>query len=110
MRHRFVSKIIESFWRKWQVMYFPTLVTQQKWHDRKCNVQVGDIVLIQDSGMIKGRWKLGRVTSAVPSTRDGCVRTVEIQYKAPDAPNLVTITRPVQRICVILPVSETASI
>ena len=110
MRHRFVSKIIESFWRKWQVMYFPTLVTQQKWHDKKRNVQVGDIVLIQDSGMIKGRWKLGRVTAAVPSTRDGCVRTVEIQYKAPDAPNLVTITRPVQRICVILPVSETADI
>ena len=105
-RHRFVSKITESFWRKWQEMYFPTLVIQQKWHAKKRNVKVGDIVLVQDSGMIKGKWKLGKVIKADPSTRDGCVRTVDIQYKALDAPNMVTITRPVQRICIILPVEE----
>ena len=61
---------------------------------------------MQDSGMIKGKWRLGKVVKAEPSLRDGLVRTVDIQYKNPDAKSFVTITRPVQRIVVILPIDE----
>ena len=78
----------------------------QKWHTKRRNVQVGDVVLVQDSGMIKGKWKLGRIVRAEPSARDGCVRSVDIQYKNPDATSFITISRPVQRIVVILPVDE----
>ena len=67
---------------------------------------IGDIVMVQDSGMIKGKWKLGKIVEANPSSRDGCVRSVDIQYKNPDAKSFITITRPVQRIVVILPVEE----
>jgi len=56
--------------------------------------------------MIKGKWKLGRIVRAEPSARDGCVRSVDIQYKNPDATSFITISRPVQRIVVILPVEE----
>ena len=67
------------------------------------NVQVGDIVLLQDSGMIKGKWKLGKVVRADQSMRDGYVRTVGIQYKNAESTSFITISRPVQRIVVILP-------
>ena len=66
-------------------------------------MHVGDIVLVQNSGMIEGKWKLGKVVRAGPSLRDGYVRTVDIQYKNPESTSFITISRPVQRIVVILP-------
>jgi hypothetical protein len=107
-RHRFISKLTESFWKKWNEIYFPSLVIHQKWHTKQRNMKVGDIVMIQDSGMIKGKWKLGRIVKSEPSTRDGLVRTVDIQYKNPESNTFITISRPVQRLVVILPVEEDA--
>lgn len=75
---------------------------------------VNDIVLIQDSNQIRGRWKLGRVAAADPG-KDGKVRKVDVQYKNP-APNekvgiykgrgYVTIERPVQRLIVLVPARD----
>ena len=44
-------------------------------------MKTGDVVVIQDTNQIRGKWKLGIVTEAVPSLRDGFVRNVEIKYK-----------------------------
>ena len=106
LRHKFISKLTESFWRKWNAVYFPSLLIHPKWHTKHRNIKVGDIVMIQDSGMIKGRWKIGKVVKSEPSTRDGSVRTVDIQYKNPESNTFVTISRPVQRLVVILPVEQ----
>ena len=104
VRHRFVSKLTDAFWAKWTEVYFPSLIVQQKWHTRCRNVKAGDVVLVQDSGMIKGKWRLGKISKAEASLRDGLVRTVDIQYKNPGAKSFITITRPVQRIVVIVPI------
>jgi len=106
IRHRFVQKITDAFWRKWTEEFFPSLIVQQKWHTRYRNVKVGDVVLIQETGMIKGKWRMGKVNKADPSPRDGFVRKVNIQYKNPGAKSFTTINRPVQRIVVIVPVDE----
>jgi len=106
VRHRFVQKITEAFWCKWTEEFFPSLIVQQKWHTQHRNVKVGDVVLVQDSGMIKGKWRLGKVIKADASPRDGFVRKVDIQYKNPDAKSFITITRAVQRIVVIVPIDE----
>lgn len=42
--------------------YFPTLIVRQKWHAERRNMKPGDIVIVQDSSPIRGRWRLAQVT------------------------------------------------
>ena len=67
---------------------------------------VGDIVMIQDSGKIKGKWRLGKVVKADPSSRDGLVRQVEIMYKNPESRSFIKVIRAVQRVVVISPIDH----
>lgn len=110
-RFYFIQNVVDAFWSRWTRDYFPSLLVRQKWHTCKRDVMVGDIVLIQDSNQIRGKWKLGRVIAANPG-KDGKIRKVTIQYKNP-APNekvgiykgrgYSTIERPVQRLIVLVP-------
>ena len=43
-------------------------------------MMVDDIVIVQNSNQILGKWKLARVSKIFPSD-DGRVRRVEIEYK-----------------------------
>jgi len=106
VRYRFVQLVINSFWKRWTQDFFPQLLIQQKWHTSHRNVKVGDVVLIQDSNLIRGKWKLGRVIQADPSLRDGFVRNVQINHKNPGSKNYLTLTRPIQKIIVLVPVEE----
>ena len=72
--------IVDAFWKRWIRDYFPSLLIRQKWHVEKRNVKVGDVVIIQDSNLVRGSWRLGRVSNVFPGD-DGRVRNVEIQYK-----------------------------
>ena len=106
MRYRFIQQVINSFWKRWTQDFFPSLLIHQKWHTTHRNVKVGDVVLIQDSNQIRGKWKLGRVIRADPSLRDGYVRNVDIHHKNPGSKNYLTLTRPVQKIIVLVPVED----
>ncbi|KAK4322627.1 hypothetical protein Pmani_006604 [Petrolisthes manimaculis] len=79
-RQEFINAIVNSFWKKWMMYYFPTLILQQKWHTERRNLKVGDIVLVQDNSALKGTWKLAEVNKIMPSS-DGKVRDVGIRYK-----------------------------
>ena len=91
--------------------YFPTLIVRQKWHVAKRNLRPGDIVLVQDTNLIKGKWKWAKVTVAKPG-RDGRVRDVTLQYKIQqpglkyDNQDYMEIKRSVHRLVVLLPVEE----
>ena len=104
-RFYFIQSIIDSYWKKWTLCYFPNLIIQQKWHHKRRNIQEGDIVIIADKNLNRGEWKLGRVTEVVPGI-DGYVRRISIQYKNKGSSIFTTIERAVQRIVVILPKEE----
>ena len=89
--------------------YFPSLVVQSKWHTQRRNLEKGDVVLIQDKNALRGEWKMDRVSKPVVSA-DGLVRSCEVQYKQPVeglrcAKGFVTVTRPVQKLIVLVPSS-----
>ena len=93
-----MQKIGDSFWRRLTVDFFPSLIIQQKWHVGNRNLRVGDIVMIQqESGKVKGKWRLGRIAKTEPSDRDGAVRKVDIQYKNTKSKSFVTVRRAVQK-------------
>ena len=103
---------MDAFWAKWIRDYFPSLIMQQKWHTAQQNLMVGDIVMIQDSNLVRGKWRLGRVSKIKPGD-DGKVRNVEVQYKdlkigepvgKCTGQDYVTIERAIHWLVVILPV------
>ena len=107
----FQDNIVISFWKKWTRDFWPSLIVRPKWHFEKRNLCIGDIVIFQDSNLIKNCWKLGEVVIA-QSGKDGKVRNVSIRYKPrKDGSGYkglkdIVITRSAHRIVVILPVEE----
>ena len=110
-RFEFIQNIVNSFWKRWTTNYFPDLIVRQKWHTAHRNLKTGDIVLIQDSNLVRGQWRLGIVSNTFPGC-DGKVRKVEVQYKNPkqgepvtkyQGRGYVTIERPVHRLVLLIP-------
>ena len=60
--------------------YFPSLIVRQKWHVKMCNVEIGDVVMLQDPNAVRGEWKMAKI-SEVESDNDGVVRKCEVQYR-----------------------------
>lgn len=62
---------------------------RQKWQTTDRNLKIGDFVLIQDSNLVRGQWRLGIVSNTFPGS-NGKVRKVEVQYKNPKQGDPVT--------------------
>ena len=113
-RFNFIQSLVDAFWVKMTRFYFPSLIVEQKWHTASRNVQVGDVVMVQDSNALRGEWKLARISRTHPSS-DGKIRKVTLSYRQLDNTNnyaggvLTNIERPVQNLVVILPVEEDPS-
>ncbi|XP_068236892.1 uncharacterized protein [Palaemon carinicauda] len=110
-RLKFHEGITDTFWRKWMRDFFPTMLIRQKWHVEKRNLQVGDLVLFQDSNVVRGNWKLAEVLLA-DKGKDKKVRNVTLRYK-PIKSGItykgerdVIVKRSAHRIVVILPIEE----
>lgn len=101
-RFQFLQQVIDGLWKKWTRDYFPSLIIRHKWHSARRTLEVGDIVINQENNQMKGKWKMGIVEKAAKSLRDGFVRNVEVKYKNVGAKTFTTVTRPVQRLIVLL--------
>lgn len=96
-RVEFVQRIVDAFWKSWIRDVFPLLVPRRKWNTDRRNVRVDDVVLIADPNLVRGQWKLGRITEVYPG-KDNRVRNVQVKT----ANGL--LSRPVTKIVVICPV------
>ena len=103
-KHRldFIQSLTSAFWKRWIREVFPNLVIQPKWHTERRNVQVGDVVLVQDSNTVRGHWKMALVTGVVPS-EDGKVRRVKLMYRVEATNSKQEVERAVQRLIVLVP-------
>ena len=64
---------------------------------------VGDVVLLQDSNVVRGEWKMG-IVSEVTASKDGLIRRVNVTYKRDSTKH--TVSRAVQRLIVLVPKDE----
>ena len=93
-RWRQAQTLTDHFWRRWLREYVPALTERKKWRTRsQTDVQIGDLVLVVEDNLPRGRWNLGRVVKTFPGD-DGLIRTVEVQtkqgtFKRPRRPNVV---------------------
>ena len=95
-RIEFVQKIVNSFWKRWIRDVFPSLVPQKKWHTDKRNVQQDDIVMVEDTNLLRGTWKIGKVVEVFPGS-DGRVRNVKVKAASG------VYSRPIRKIAVLQP-------
>ena len=93
-RWRRSQALANQFWKRWLTEYLPTLTIRSKWTSKTANVNVGDLVLMNETNTPRGKWPLGRVTKLFPGD-DGIVRVVDVTTK--DG----TYRRPMTKICVI---------
>jgi hypothetical protein len=104
VRYVFVQQALDSFWKRWQRDFFPTLIVRKKWHTECRNLCVGDVVLMKDNNALRGVWKMGCVTVA-DCGQDGKVRDVEICHITLTGMRQV-IKRSAHRLVLLLPIEE----
>ena len=105
-KHRFdfLQSIISAFWKRWTREVFPNLVLQPKWHTERRNLKNGDVVLVQDSNEVMGKWKIALVKEPLIS-EDGKVRKVRIMYRTVAGAEQ-EVMRPVQRLIMLVAMDD----
>ena len=84
---------------RWSREYLHNLQRRTKWRRPQPNFDIGDLVLVLDTSLLRrGRWPLGRVTATHPGP-DGQVRVVTVKTGVGE------YVRPITKLCQ-LPVNE----
>jgi hypothetical protein len=58
--------------------YLPTLRARSKWNEVVADMKKGDVVLVHQPDLARGRWPLGRIVDTFPG-KDGHTRVVKVQ-------------------------------
>lgn len=69
---------VTKFLRSWSQLAGPHLFIRSKWHTAERNVAVGDVVWLCDQNALRGQFKLGRVVSTNPDSKN-VVRDVDVR-------------------------------
>ena len=71
---RQAQMLTDHFWRRWLREYVPALTEWRKWRTRsQTDAQIGDLVLVAEDNLPRGRWNLGRIVKTFPGD-DGLIR------------------------------------
>ena len=94
-RFEYIQSLVQQFWSRFQKEYLQTLMRRAKWRQRERQFKIGDIVLIVDENVSRGKWNLARVIEVFPG-KDGVIRNVKLKTKSGE------YKRSVQKCCPIL--------
>ncbi|XP_072392178.1 uncharacterized protein [Diabrotica undecimpunctata] len=97
-----ISKIQQSFWKRWSADYLNNLQHRPKWLLPNTDIKVNDLVLITSENTPPLRWPLARVIESI-SSKDGKVRIVRV--RTADGEYIRPITK-----LIPLPLSEADSL
>ena len=75
-----VQYLANVYWSCWIKEYLPTLQHRQKWTRPVRNLTVNDVVVVDDKGLPRNTWLLGRIVEVYPEP-SGFVRTVKLRTK-----------------------------
>ena len=94
-RWRKVQELISRVWSRWLKEYLPMLNTRPKWTDVVKDLKNGDIVLVLEPNLPRGKWPLGRIVETYPG-KDGHSRVVKVQCGEK------TVVRPIHKLVPLL--------
>lgn len=70
--------LANEFWSRWMKEYVPTLQERQRWLQKRPNFKKGQLVLMADKSLPRGKWSKAIVESVFPDI-DGVVREVSVR-------------------------------
>lgn len=73
-RFLYRQTLVNRFWKRWLTEYLPRLTVRQKWREEKPPLKVGDVVLISEDNVKRGKWPLG-VVQEVHKGADNLIRS-----------------------------------
>ena len=94
-RFEYVQSLVQLFWSRFQREYLQTLMQRTKWKRKERPLKIGDVVLMVDENVNRGKWNLARVIEVFPGN-DGVIRNVKLKTKTGE------YKRSVQKCCPIL--------
>lgn len=94
-RWRKVQELISRVWSRWLREYLPMLNTRPKWTEVVNDLKKGDIVLVLEQNLPRGKWPLGRIVETYPG-KDGHSRVVKVQCGEK------TVVRPIHKLLPLL--------
>ena len=72
-----LCKESQQLWKRWHSSYLRSLQSRSKWTKPQENVRPGNVILLTDETLAKGRWPLARVVKRQPGP-DGLVRVATL--------------------------------
>lgn len=91
-RYQLLNKIVQSYWKRWNLEYLTSLQQREKWNSPSNPVTVGKVVIIKDDNTHPMFWPLAVVTDIFPG-RDNIIRAVKVKTSNG------SYIRPVTRLC-----------
>ena len=90
------QNLTRHFWKRWSEEYLTSLNRYNHCCRKSRNLEIGDVVLLKEDGIVPTQWPLARITEVFPG-KDGLVRVAMVRttkgvYK-----------RPVSKIALLLP-------
>jgi len=89
IRHK--ARITDQWWDRWRNEYLTTLASQDLWFAEGKAPAVGELVLVSEDNVKRGRWPTGMIEEVIAG-RDGAVRAVQVRIRGKST------RRPIQRI------------
>ena len=80
-RFEYIQSLVQQFWSRFQKEYLQTLMRRAKWKQKERQFKIGDIVLMVDENVSRGKWNLARVIEVFPG-KDGVIRNVKLKTKS----------------------------
>ena len=92
------DRLVARFWKSWLDEYCLSLQKMHKWDQKRPNISIGDLVLVERRPLNRSHWPLARIQEIFPS-RDGLVRKVKLILPATsENPNGRLIIRSIHNI------------
>ena len=57
-KYKQVQAIANVFWKRWKNEYLPTLMKRTKWKNENPTYSIGELVILQDDDVNRGKWPL----------------------------------------------------
>ena len=77
-RYTYIQEVMDEWWKYWIDHFVPNLQMRNKWFKKRENLKVGNLVLVVDKLLPRGRWRMGVVDDVYPG-KDGLVRSVKVR-------------------------------
>jgi len=98
-----IQFLTDQFWKKFISEYVPIIQTRQKWNKTQRNIMVGDLVILVNSDLPRGKWEVARITEVFPG-RDGLVRSARVKTATS------SYLRPITKMCLLESAQENCGV